>query len=113
MDLVTTTHAAVIVPMGRWNSTAPVNAAIATGTVWAILVWRGAKVLASRNSFHESTKMMIAAAYTPGAASGKITLENTWNGVAPLTMAASPSSLGIDAKKVVRIKIVSGSVNAV
>ena len=60
-------------PVGRWNSTAPVKAAMATGTVCAISGYRGANVRASRNSFHDSTKMMIAAANTPGAANGRIT----------------------------------------
>src|SRR5690606_3984192 len=71
---VTTTHAAVMVPIGRWNSTAPVKAAIATGTVCATSGLRGANVEARRNSFHAETKMMIAAANTPGAASGRMIL---------------------------------------
>src|SRR5262245_57450672 len=113
IGMVTTTQAAVMLPIGRWKSTAPVNWEIATGTVWATSGSRGAKVLASRNSFQAETKMMIAAANTPGAASGGITRKNALNGVAPSTLAASSSSFGIAAKNVVRMKIVNGRVNDV
>jgi hypothetical protein len=69
-------------------------------------------VLASRNSFHAYVKMMIAAAPIPGAASGSATRKNAWNGDAPSTSAASSRSGGIEAKNVVRMKIVIGMLNA-
>jgi hypothetical protein len=70
------------------------------------------KVSASRNSFHELTKMMIAAVTTPGAETGAITLKSASTRVQPSTSAALSRSRGISWKKLVRMSVAIGSDSA-
>src|SRR5258708_18979735 len=51
-----------------------------------------------RNCAHETVKAKIVAAIIPGSATGMKMRVNVWNQDAPSIMAASSSSLGMDAK---------------
>src|SRR6266508_6173301 len=66
---------------------------------------RRVRITAAKTSFHDSTKVKMAAAASPGSASGKTTLTNASRGVQPSVRAASSRSRGTDTKtlEVVRI----------
>src|SRR4029077_15429846 len=97
MGTVTTIAAAAIDPVGCWNSDAPVKKASAAGTVRALSV--DVSEMEKRKSFQAKMNTRMAVVKTPGAASGAITFQKAWKGVAPSICAACSSSHGISRKK--------------
>src|SRR5690606_9926301 len=94
---VITTAAAEIVPVGSSNCESPVKNCSATGTVREASV--EVSEMANRKSFQQKMNTRIAVVNMPGAASGAITFQNAWNGVAPSIFAAFSNSHGISRKK--------------
>src|SRR5919108_466892 len=71
--------------------------------------WRNVRITAANTSFHDSTKVKIAAAASPGRASGSTTLTNAASGVQPSVRAASSRSRGTDTKMLEVMRTVNGS----
>src|SRR5918999_307806 len=69
---------------------------------------RRVRITAANTSFHDSTKVKIAAAASPGSASGNTTFTNAPRGVQPRVRAASSSSRGTETKMLEVMRIVKG-----
>src|SRR3954447_12433883 len=116
--MVTTIAAAATYPVGGMNCDGPWKNPSTAGTVcepWTLNGVAGPVVdesdVAYTKSFHAVKKEMIAVVNTPGAASGRTTLRNACQLVAPSTWAACSISHGICRKNAVRVQIDSGSVS--
>src|SRR2546429_496259 len=81
-----------------------------TGNVWECGV--AVRISAKRNSLHAKVKTMVAAAMSPGAASGSSTRRKEVHRLAPSTRAASSSSIGISARKPFNIQMANGKLNS-
>src|SRR5262245_56296191 len=79
------------------------------GSVRSVVV----RMTAAKVSFHDSTKVKMAAAAMPGSARGMTTLAKAANGVQPSVCAASSRSLGTETKMLEVIRMVNGSARAV
>ena len=60
--------------------------------------WFRVRIVAAKTSFHESTKVKIPAAASPGSAIGRGTRRNAWARLVPRGIAAPPRSQGIAAE---------------
>src|ERR671931_1430277 len=74
---------------------------------------RSVRITAAKTSFHDSTKVKIDAAASPGSASGSTTRTNALAGVQPSVWAASSRSRGTLTKMLEVISTVNGSASAV
>src|SRR5207248_4441305 len=69
------------------------------------------RISAKRNSLHAKVKTMVAAAMSPGAASGRSTRREEVHRLAPSTSVASSSSSGISARNPFNIQMAKGKLN--
>ena len=81
-----------------------------TGNVWAFGV--AVRINAKRNSLQANVKTIVAAAISPGNASGSSTRRKEVHRLAPSTSAASSSSSGISARKPFSIQMANGKLNS-
>src|SRR5713226_204639 len=77
-----------------------------TGKVWAFGV--AVRIRANRNSLQAKVNTMVAAAISPGVASGRSTRRKEVHRLAPSTRATSSIPIGISARKPLSIQIAKG-----
>src|ERR1700724_778675 len=104
----TTIDPAIIDPQGCSKELLPLNCDSTTVTVFIVSVT--VKVRANKNSFQAAMKARRPVETKPGTVNGSKMSQNTFNGEAPSTYAASSNSLGKLRKYCVMTQMVNGIV---